>query len=304
MTREQLLKNLELPEGLHDAILDTDTYNEVDDQFALAYMLRSSDRIRTRAVYAAPFFNRNSESPEDGMEKSYAEIFKVLELCGRTDLNDYVFKGSPCYLKDESTPVTSPAALHLAGLAKEYSPENPLYVIAIGAITNVASALLLEPAVAENCVVVWLGGHSHTWPNTKEFNMVQDIAAARVVFSSGVPVVTFPCMGVVEPFSFSRPELEAWFLDKNPLSDYLGRNVLAYWGENAAPTATKTIWDVTAIAWLACKSFSFDVRPVLLPDYNGLYDREHPGQPCAYVYHINKAKLAGDLVNKIVGEQK
>jgi hypothetical protein len=110
-------------------------------------------------------------------------------------------------------------------------------------------------------------------------------------------------MGVVEPFSFSRPELEAWFIGKNPLADYLGKNVLSYMGEKNGPaTATKTIWDVTAVAWLSCKSFSFDIRPTLLPKYDGTYDHENPGQPFVYVYHINKAKLAGDLVARIAEE--
>ena len=63
-----------------DAVLDTDTYNEIDDQFALAYMVRSYDRIHVQAIYAAPFFNANSSSPADGMEKSYREILKLLSL--------------------------------------------------------------------------------------------------------------------------------------------------------------------------------------------------------------------------------
>jgi purine nucleosidase len=63
---------------------DTDTYNEVDDQFALAHLLMSPDRIKLEAVYAAPFFlphcNNRSTSVADGMEKSYEEILRVLAL--------------------------------------------------------------------------------------------------------------------------------------------------------------------------------------------------------------------------------
>ena len=74
---------LNAPTGKIDVVLDTDAYNEVDDQFAIAYMLRSSDRLNTCAIYAAPFFNSLSSSPADGMEKSYAEILKILSLCER-----------------------------------------------------------------------------------------------------------------------------------------------------------------------------------------------------------------------------
>jgi hypothetical protein len=58
MTREQYLKNLEAPQGRVSVILDTDTYNEVDEQFALEYFLRSSERINPVAIYAAPFNKR------------------------------------------------------------------------------------------------------------------------------------------------------------------------------------------------------------------------------------------------------
>ena len=303
MTEEQLMKCLEMPEGLHDAVLDTDAYNEVDDQFAIAYMLRSGDRIKTKAIYAAPFFNKNSLSPADGMEKSYHEILKILDLCGRPDLKDVVFRGSEGYLEDETTPRDSNAARHLAALADAYSADNPLYVITIGAITNVASAILMNPSMVEKCVVVWLGGHSHESPHTKEFNMIQDVAAARVVFSSGIPVVQFPCHRVVDRFNVSEPELKEWFIGKNPLSTYLAQNVIDHYKKTDNPFWTKVIWDVTAVSWLTGKFYSYEKRPILLPNYDGVYDTEHPGQTAAYIHYIYKDTLMKDLTEKIAEQE-
>ena len=98
MTNEQRMKNLSVPKGMIDVVLDTDAYNEVDDQFAISYMLKSKERLNTKAIYAAPFFNGNSVSPKDGMEKSYNEIFKILSLAGE---KFDVFRGSEKYLDDE-----------------------------------------------------------------------------------------------------------------------------------------------------------------------------------------------------------
>ncbi len=67
-------------------------------------------------------------------------------------------------------------------------------MVAIGAITNVASAILMEPKIVERIVIVWLGGHALYWPH-REFNLAQDVPA-RIVFDSGVPLVQIPCMGV------------------------------------------------------------------------------------------------------------
>ena len=113
MTIEQRIKNLSVPEGKIDVVLDTDAYNEIDDQFAIAYLLRSKEKLNTVAMYAAPFHNSNSNGPEDGMEKSYDELQKILSLAGETDVP--TFRGSRTYLTDEKTPVISDAAQDLAG---------------------------------------------------------------------------------------------------------------------------------------------------------------------------------------------
>ena len=79
----------------------------------------------------------------------------------------------------------------------QYTEENPLYVVAIGAITNISSALLRNPEIKNRIVLVWLGGHAFHWPDNREFNLYQDVAGARIVCGCGVPLVLLPCMGVV-----------------------------------------------------------------------------------------------------------
>lgn len=77
MTEEIRLKMLQKPQGKVDIILDTDAYNEVDDQYAISYMVKAPEKLNPVAIYAAPFFNQNSASPEDGMLRSYEEILKI-----------------------------------------------------------------------------------------------------------------------------------------------------------------------------------------------------------------------------------
>lgn len=300
MTNEQRMKNLSVPKGMIDVVLDTDAYNEVDDQFAISYMLKSKERLNTKAIYAAPFFNGNSVSPKDGMEKSYNEIFKILSLAGE---KFDVFRGSEKYLDDENTPVISSAAEDLVQRAKNYSPEKPLYVVAIGAITNIASAILLNPDIIENIVVVWLGGHGLHYHNTKEFNMYQDVAAARVVMRSGVPFVQLPCVGVVDKFAVSKQELEFWLKGKNPLADYLATNAIAAAEAYAKGRAwTRVIWDVTAVGWLLNDSDRFmqsRVIPTPIPTYDNFYATDYNGHPMRYVYNINRDSLMNDLFEKL-----
>lgn len=301
MTLQQNMKNLQVPKGKIDVVLDTDAFNEIDDQFAIAYLLRSGEKLNTKAIYAAPFHNDNSTGPADGMERSYQEILKLLDLMGE---EREVYRGSETFLADENTPVASPAAEDLARRAEGYSPENPLYVVAIGAITNVASAILLNPKVAKNIVVVWLGGHGHHYHDTKEFNLMGDIAAARVVMGSGVPFVQLPCAGVVSEFTMSKPELEYWLVGRNPLADYLARNTIAAAETYAAGKPwTRVIWDVTAVAWLLNDNNRFmlsRMAETMLPGYDGQYYPLADGSSMCYVYRIHRDTLMEDLIRKLL----
>ena len=295
-----LIKNLERPTSKIDMILDTDAYNEIDDQFAIAYMLANRQKLNVKAIFAAPFHNNRSSGPKDGMEKSYDEIKKILSLIDGTNGIE-VFKGSENFLKDEKTPVISPAAEHLAKLAEQYSPENPLYVAAIGAITNIASAILINPKITDNIVVVWLGGNSLHWNDTKEFNLFQDVAAARIIFGCGAPVVQLPCGGVVSAFTISEAELEKWLLGKNKISDYLARNTIEEVTYAKGRPWTRIIWDVTAVAWLVDgRFFGERLEKSPIPEYDGHYAYDGNRHFIKYIYHINRDALVNDLFDKLL----
>ena len=301
LTQQELLRRLEPPAGPADVVLDTDTFNEIDDQFALSYLVRSPEKLRLQAVYAAPFWNDKSAGPQDGMEKSYEEILRVLTLLCEEERKRDVFRGSPAYLPDEKTPVDSPAARDLVRRAMDRPADGePLYVAAIGAITNVASALLLEPAIADRIVLVWLGGHAHDWPDTREFNLYQDVAAARVVFGSGAPVVQLPCMGVVSAFTTTGPELDHWLRGKNALCDYLA-GVTAQEAAHCGmgPCWSRALWDVTAVAWLVGGFMEDSLTPAPIPQYDGHYSFDPTRHFIRYVYHIDRDRLMEDLFRKL-----
>ena len=118
MTQEQFFKNLSVPTGKIDVVLDTDAYNEIDDQFAISYMLYSQDKLNIKGFCAAPFLNARSTSPADGMIKSYDELIRLLEFADKKEFLDKVYRGSENYLPDEKTPVESDAANFMAELAK------------------------------------------------------------------------------------------------------------------------------------------------------------------------------------------
>jgi len=295
------LARLKKPAGKVDVVIDTDTFNEIDDQFALAFLIKSDEKLQLKGIYAAPFFNQNSLSPADGMEKSYNEIFQILSLMKRDDLEPLVKRGSANFLKNETEYVESEAASSLSELAMRYSPEKPLYVISIGAITNIASAILMEPCIIDRIVIIWLGGNALHWVDNAEFNCGGDIAASRIIFGCGAALVQLPCMGVVSAFTASGPELEHWLRGKNELCDYLvDVTTIAAAHDSGISTWTRVIWDVTAVAWLLDGDFMLDrLEHSPIPEYSNRYSFDPRRHLYRYVYHINRDNLFKELFEKL-----
>ena len=247
ISEAQRLKMLEPPTNCPvRMVLDTDTFNEIDDQFAVVYAMISPE-LDVQAVYAAPFHNSRSAGPGDGMEKSYEEILRILSRLDK-DPKGFAFKGSTNYVVDVKKPEKSPAVLDLIERAKTSSPDDPLYVVPVGAITNVANAILLEPSIIKNIVVVWLGGNGLNWPHQREFNYRQDLNASRVIFDCGVAFVQLPCTPVVTHFRTTVPEMERYVAGRGAIGDYLLEIFKDYRKDHFA--WSKVLWDMTAVAWV------------------------------------------------------
>lgn len=232
-------------------VLDTDTYNEIDDQFAVAYALLSREAMTVEAIYAAPFLNARSKSAGDGMEKSYAEIVRVLEALGESR-RDFVYRGSRTFLPGAGRPVDSPAARDL--IRRALAPgEERLHVVAVGAPTNVASAVLMEPRLKERITVVWLGGQPYDSPSAREFNLQQDPHASRVMFDTGIRLVNIPTRTVSDALAITRSELEQAIRGKSRIGDYLYQIFVDYEREHHKDPSkpwSKVIWDLAAVAWV------------------------------------------------------
>ena len=278
-------------------VLDTDTFNEIDDPFALAYALLSPERITVEAVYAAPFQNPRSLGPADGMEKSFAEILRVFERLGASP-EGRVFRGSERFLTDPKTPVESAAARDLVERALRAPDDRPLYVVAIAAITNVASALLMEPRIAERVVVVWLCGQPHSWSTTVEFNLCQDLDASRLLFDCGVPLVHVPCKNVAEHLRTTVAELERYARGRGPLGDYLFEIFLEYARDRHA--WSKPLWDVSAVGYLVEPEWvptALVHSPRLTSEYTWSHDPER--HLIRTATHVDRDAVFGDLFRKI-----
>ncbi len=264
---------LALPTGKRRVVIDTDCANEIDDQFALAWALRLTESMMVEAVYAEPFsfaHRRNAypQAPQDaapynppqvGMARSYDEIIQVYRLLG-LPWQGRVFAGSASYLSDPATSVQSDAAHHLVATARACPGDQPLYVLALGCVTNIASALLLAPDIVDRIVVVWTSGFpSHAPHINHSFNLEQDLWASQLLLNSGVPLVYLPGYHVGAQLRLSLAEMERYVNGHSAMGNYLHQlftnnplwPLLGINPQTAHQQAHSwVIWDIICVAWL------------------------------------------------------
>lgn len=298
---EQRLRLLEPPTGRVRVVLDTDTFNEIDDQFALVQMMLSMDRLDVEAIYAAPFMNDRASSAGEGMELSYDEIHRLLE---RIDTNPegLVYRGVTEYVGFDKIAREADAVTHMIERARAGSAEDPLYIIAIGAISNVASALLKAPDIIDRVVVIWLGGNELDWPRefkkNAEFNLKQDIGGAQVLFDCGVPVVLVPAMGVTSHLISNVPEIEKYVEPCGEIGAFLAMRFKEYSDNHVG--WTKEIWDMAAVAWLLDPEWTPSIlmpTPVLTNDIG--WARDETRHTMRYVAWVDRDAILQDFFSKL-----
>ncbi|WP_439482618.1 nucleoside hydrolase [Cyclobacterium plantarum] len=290
------LNQLQAPEGKVEVVIDTDTYNEIDDQFAVVYALLSPEAINVSAIYAAPYLNNRSVSPKDGMEKSFEEIERLLDKLGM-ERNDFVYRGSEAFLESPEKPLESPAAKDLVERAMQ--ADGPLYVLTLGAPTNVSSAILMEPEIIHKIVVVWLGGKGLNWKTATEFNLMQDPIASQVLFDSGVPLIQIPTQPVTSHLHTTVAEVETYLSGQGAIGDYLVEIFNEY-----QPTDgfgwSKVIWDISAIAYVIDPGwFSTEIRSSPILTDRLTYSFDHTRHLYRVATYLNRDRIFGDMFKKI-----
>jgi purine nucleosidase len=275
-------------------VLDTDAFNEIDDQFALIYALLAPDLVNLEAIYAAPFQNARAADPAEGMRKSLDEIHRVLGFV--PDRQVPAFAGSAQWMTAAGGPVTSAACSDLIERAQAGS--SPLYVVAIGAPTNVASALLAEPEIARHIVVVWLGGNALGWRTAEEFNLRQDPAASRVLLDSGVPLVHVPCKGAADRLVTTRGEIDQQVRPAGQIGAMLAKLYDDFVPDE--PGRSKVIWDLAAAAWVlrpGSLTTELTTSPVLTSEMT--WSRDPQRHLVLEVTEVKRDEIFGDLFRRL-----
>lgn len=170
-------------------IVDTDCNCEADDHFAVCHAIMTP-KFEVKAVLAEHYGKDFSgTSVEDTQQQSYREACKLLTLMGLSG-EIPVLEGCKAALSNETEYIESPASRFIVEEAMR-EDERPLFIVNQGAVTNLASACLMEPRIAGHMTAIWIGGAPYP-EGGREFNLCNDILAANVLMDSGMELWQVP----------------------------------------------------------------------------------------------------------------
>ncbi|MCR5138110.1 MAG: nucleoside hydrolase [Oscillospiraceae bacterium] len=224
MKREEVFKRMGMRLPLHKQIrvvISSDVANEADDQYAIVHQLLTP-MFDVRGVIAAHFESK-APGTETTMEKSYRELRKLMEAIDMDDVP--ALRGCTAPLKNDGDAPASEGVEFLIREALRDDP-RPLYVTAQGTLTDIAAALNRCPEIGERLTVVWIGGFPYP-EGGPEFNLMQDVAAARAVMASGAAVWQLP-VNVYSTMEVSMAELAARVRPCGTVGKYLYEELEEY----------------------------------------------------------------------------
>lgn len=279
-------------------IVDTDAKNEADDQFAIVQAMLSP-KFDIAGFVAAHF---GQERCSDSMIQSYKELEKIFELMD-FPTEGMLYRGAETAMPDKKTAVASEGAeLIIREAMKE--DDKPLYVIFLGAITDLACAYLMEPRIAKRLTAIWIGGGRYP-DGGPEFNLGNDINAANVVFSSPIELWQVP-KNVYEMMPISLAELEYRAAPHGKIGRYLLDQLNEHAHEDGprkSPFRTGETWvlgDNPAVGLLLYEHrFEFDWVPAPMITGEMSYVHTNLNRPIRVYRSIDSRLILDDLFAKL-----
>ena len=212
-------------------IVDNDFSGDPDGLFQLAHLLLSPS-VEVRAIIGSHLnandgFDR-SKTQADNAAKKARELLQVMNM-GK-DIP--VLAGSNTAMETDSTPVKNEAVNTIIREALRTDTKLPLYVVCGAGLTEIASAVLTNPKIADKLTLIWIGGPEYAELATPppgysevEYNLNIDQAAARALFNrSSLPLWQVP-RNVYRQCLISYAQLQTRVKPRGKIGAYLSREI-------------------------------------------------------------------------------
>lgn len=284
-------------------VLSTDVGNEIDDQWAIVYML-TNPHFDVLGIMSA---HGPTLRPPAG-HTSYLILQDVVEKRLRMAQHPPLLEGASLPLASATQARPSAAATFLIETSKKFTSDARLTVLAIGAVTDIATAILTDPGIVDRIRIVDMGFKQ--WPDGgEEYNVANDVAAMQVVLASNVPLVVGSGVVCRADLSLSLQQAGELTAQVGPIGAWLWDEFQDWYYRFVKPLRKEdysrpwVIWDIIVMAHLLDMTHATVYpRPVLRDDMT--FEHPETKQTITWITDTDSKQLWADFVKRLNAYQR
>lgn len=236
--------------GVTPVILSTDVGNEIDDQWAIAYLL-AEPSFDVRGIVSA----HAPSLPAPSARATYLVLRDEVENRLGLTVHPPLFEGSSLPLENSRTPRLTAGTNFVIQESKHFNREHRLTILTIGAATDVASAVLADPTIADRINVIAMAFTNLSPGGAKEFNVQNDVTAWQVLLNSEVPLIIGSGDVCRQFLSLNFEAAKRLTIGHGAIGQWLWNEYEAWYYRNVKPlrgndfSKSWVIWDIITLAY-------------------------------------------------------
>lgn len=278
-------------------ILSTDVGNEIDDQWAVTYMLVNPD-FDVLGILSAHAPSLPDPSAHYTFEILKDLVEKRLGMVSHPPL----FEGSSLPLADSGEPRLNLGVEFILQASKKFSAANRLTVVAIGAATDIASAVLRDPSISDRIRVVAM---AFTNPQSvRDYNVENDVRAWQVLLDSRVPIVIGSGDVCRKYVALAFDDARKLISEEGPIGAWLWEEYKLWYFRQVKPLRRNdfskpwVIWDIITLAYLEGMA-SEETLPRQHLNADLSLTNGYPGGTVKWISRVDSKKLWSDFLEKL-----
>ena len=278
-------------------VLSTDVGNEIDDQWAITYLLLQP-RFHVLGVMSAHAPTITAPAGHT----SYRILVDVVENRLGMSTHPPLIEGGSLPLENAKTARSSPAVKFLVETSRPFSKDNRLTVLMIGAGTDVASAILTDPTIVERIRVIQMGFTDEQGGN--EFNIANDVHAVQAILDSNVPLVVGPGKVCRASLSLTFDQAREMLASRGVIGAWLWEEYQAWYFRFVKPLRVNdfskpwVIWDDITLAYVLGMTTQHTLpRPRLRDDMT--FEQIKTDQTVTWVTDVDEQRMWTDFLSLV-----
>ena len=278
-------------------VLSTDVGNEIDDQWAITYLLLQP-RFDVLGVMSAQAPTITAPAGHT----SYRILVDVVENRLRMKTHPPLIEGGDQPLENARTARLSPAVNFLIETSRRFSKGNRLTVLMIGAATDVASAILTDPTIVDRVRIIQMGFNDEQGGN--EFNIANDVHAVQAILDSNVPLVVGPGKVCRASLSLTFDQAREMLAKRGAIGAWLWEEYQAWYFRYVKPLRVNdfskpwVIWDDITLAYVLGMTTQHTLpRPRMRDDMT--FEQVKTDQTVTWVTDVDEQRMWADFLSLV-----